>query len=200
MIKKNHISLDYLVNFEKEIKTAYEKGKIRAAIHLSGNNEIQLINIFKKIKKTDWVVSYWRNHYHALLHGFPSEKLKKMILAGKSMSINSIRHKFFSSSIVGGGIPIALGLALALKKKKSKQKVWLFVGDMTYETGIFYECHKYARNFNLPLKIVVEDNGFSTNTPTHKAWNTKKKISKDVIYYSYKRKYPHHGTGSWVVF
>ena len=118
MIKKNHISLDYLVNFEKEIKTAYEKGKIRAGIHLSGNNETQLINIFKKIKKTDWVVSYWRNHYHALLHGFPSEKLKKMILAGKSMSINSIRHKFFSSSIVGGGIPIALGLALALKKKK----------------------------------------------------------------------------------
>lgn len=49
MIKKNHISLDYLVNFENEIKTAYEKGKIRASIHLSGNNEIQLINIFKEI-------------------------------------------------------------------------------------------------------------------------------------------------------
>ena len=122
MIKKNHISVDYLVNFEKEIKTAYEKGKIRAGIHLSGNNEIQLINIFKKIKKTDWVVSYWRNHYHALLHGFPREKLRKMILAGKSMSINSIRHKFFSSSIVGGGIPIALGLALALKKKNLSKK------------------------------------------------------------------------------
>lgn len=51
MIKKNHISLNYLANFEKEIKTAYEKGKIRVSIHLSGNNEIQLINIFKKIFK-----------------------------------------------------------------------------------------------------------------------------------------------------
>ena len=124
------------------------------------------------------MVSHWRNHYHALLHGFPKDKLKKMIVAGKSMSINSRRYKFFSSSIVGGGIPIALGLALALKKKKSQHKVWLFVGDMTYETGIFHECHKYAKNFNLPLKIVVEDNGFSTNTPTQKAWNNKKKFQK----------------------
>ena len=49
---------------------------------------------------------------------------------------------------------------------------------MTYETGIFHECHKYAKNFNLPLKIVVEDNGFSTNTPTQKAWNNKKKFQK----------------------
>ena len=189
-----------LIEFEKEIAELYNNAKIKAPIHLSGNNETQLINIFKKIKKNDWVVSHWRNHYHALLHGFPKDKLKKMIVAGKSMSINSRRYKFFSSSIVGGGIPIALGLALALKKKKSQHKVWLFVGDMTYETGIFHECHKYAKNFNLPLKIVVEDNGFSTNTPTQKAWNNKKKISKDIIYYSYKRKYPHHGTGSWVLF
>ena len=35
---------------------------------------------------------------------------------------------------------------------------------MTFETGIFYEVHKYARNFNLPLYFVVEDNGVSTQT------------------------------------
>ena len=56
-----------LINFELEIKELYEKGKIRAPIHLSGNNENQLISIFKKIKKNDWVLSTWRNHYHALL-------------------------------------------------------------------------------------------------------------------------------------
>jgi len=200
MQSSKEVTKNFLINFEKEVKETYEKGKIKAPIHLSGNNEIQLINIFKKIKKNDWVVSNWRNHYHALLHGFPRNKLMKMIMAGKSMSINSRKYKFFSSSIVGGGVPIALGLALALKKKKSKQKVWLFVGDMTYETGLFYESHKYARNFKLPLKIVVEDNGLSTNTPTSKAWNKKKKIYKDIIYYSYKRKYPHHGTGSSILF
>ena len=112
-----------LIEFEKEIAELYNNAKIKAPIHLSGNNETQLINIFKKLKKmTGWsligVITY-----HALLHGFPKDKLKKMIVAGKSMSINSRRYKFFSSSIVGGGIPIALGLALALKKEISTQSL-----------------------------------------------------------------------------
>ena len=56
-----------LIEFEKDIKQIYEKGLIKAPIHLSGNNEKQLIKIFKNIKTTDWVFSTWRNHYHALL-------------------------------------------------------------------------------------------------------------------------------------
>ena len=59
-----------LINFEKEIVSIYEKGLIKAPIHLSGNNEDILIKIFKKIDiKNDWVFSNWRNHYHALLKG-----------------------------------------------------------------------------------------------------------------------------------
>ena len=194
MNKKN------LIDFELDIKKIYEAGKIKAPIHLSGNNEDLLIKIFKRIKKNDWVFSTWRNHYHALLKGIPSEWLKKEIIAGRSMGINNIKYKFYSSAIVAGTIPIALGVAKALKLKKKNQKVWVFIGDMTFETGIFHECYKYAKNHKLPLRFVVEDNNLSTNTPTNKVWVKKSKIPKDVIYYKYKRKYPHHGTGGWVLF
>ena len=189
-----------LINFELDIKKIYEAGKIKAPIHLSGNNEDSLINVFRKIKKNDWVFSTWRNHYHALLKGIPIDWLKKEIIAGRSMGINNIKYKFYSSAIVAGTIPIALGVAKALKLKKKNQKVWVFIGDMTFETGIFHECYKYAKNHKLPLKFVVEDNNLSTNTPTNKVWVKKSKIPKDVIYYKYKRKYPHHGTGGWVLF
>jgi pyruvate dehydrogenase E1 component alpha subunit len=189
-----------LINFELDIKKIYEAGKIKAPIHLSGNNEDSLIDIFKKIKKNDWVFSTWRNHYHALLKGIPIDWLKKEIIAGRSMGINNIKYKFYSSAIVAGTIPIALGVAKALKLKKKNQKVWVFIGDMTFETGMFHECYKYAKNHKLPLKFVVEDNNLSTNTPTNKVWVKKSKIPKDVIYYKYKRKYPHHGTGGWVLF
>ena len=189
-----------LIDFELKIKKIYEKGKIKAPIHLSGGNEEQLIKIFKKIKKGDWVISNWRSHYHALLHGIPEKKVLREILKGKSMSLNFKEHKFIASSIVGGGIPIGLGLALAIKRKKQKNNVFIFVGDMTFETGIFYECHKYAKNHNLPIKFIVEDNGLSTNTPTEKTWKIISKKPKDIIYYKYKRQYPHHGTGSWVLF
>ena len=94
-----------------------------------------------------------------------------------------------------------MGVAKAAKLQNSKNKVWCFIGDMTFETGIFYEVHKYARNFDLPLYFVVEDNEVSTNTPTSHTWNgIQREIPEDVIYYKYKSKYPHYGTGKWVVF
>ena len=61
---------------------------------------------------------------------------------------------------------------------------------MTFETGTFHECYKYAQNFELPLKFVVEDNNMSTNTPTDKAWNKKSDVPENVIYYRYEREYP----------
>ena len=81
-----------LIQFELEIKKIYDSGKIRAPVHLSGNNEEQLIKIFKNIKKKDWVFSTWRNHYHALLKGIPKKHLKKKILDGKSMGIMNKKH------------------------------------------------------------------------------------------------------------
>tara|TARA_B100000989_G_C19533096_1_gene471510 strand:- start:689 stop:1285 length:597 start_codon:yes stop_codon:yes gene_type:complete len=197
---KNKIDKNFLITFSDKIKKIYEKGKIKAPIHLSGNNEKQLIRIFKNVKKKDWVFSTWRSHYHALLHGINPKWLENEIIKGKSMGIINKKKNFYSSAIVGGILPIALGVALSIKKKKLKNKVWVFVGDMTYETGVFYEVYKYSKNFKLPIKFVIEDNGLSTNTPTFKAWGKKQKIKSDLIYYKYKRKFPHHGTGTWLLF
>jgi len=190
----------YLIDFETEVKEIYEAGDIKAPVHLSGGNEDQLIQIFEKIDKDDWVFCSWRNHYHALLHGIPRDTLMDMIVRGKSMSVYSDKPKFYSSSIVGGILPIALGVAKSIKLKGGTNKVWCFVGDMTFETGIFYETYKYSRNFDLPLEFVIEDNNLSTNTPVDETWGGKQQVPADVYYYEYKSEYPHHGTGNWVLF
>ena len=189
-----------LISFEEDIKKIYEDGKIKAPVHLSGGNEDQLIEIFKNVDKDDWVFSSWRNHYHALLHGISRDTLMDLIVRGKSMSVYSDKPKFYSSSIVGGTIPIALGVAQSIKIKGEKNKVWCFVGDMTFESGIFHECYKYSKNFELPLQFVVEDNNLSTNTPVDETWGGKQEVPSDIIYYKYKSDYPHHGTGNWVLF
>jgi pyruvate dehydrogenase E1 component alpha subunit len=197
---------DYLINFEDEIAKLYESGKIKSPIHLSGGNEDQLIEIFKSVKKNDWVFSTWRNHYHALLKSKDPEWLKGEILKGRSLHINSKKHKIFTSSIVGGIIPIALGVALALKRKKSKNRVWCFIGDMSAETGSFNEAMKYARGFNLPITYIIEDNGISVYTPTNEVWG--KPYGKglpfastaNLIYYTYERKWPHWGIGKFINF
>ncbi len=190
-----------LVNFELRVKEEYEKGTITGPVHMSKGNEKQLIEVFKYVNPEDWVFSSWRNHYHALLHGVSEEHLWELITAGKSMSVYCKSPKLYTSSIVGGIIPIALGAAKAQQMKGTDRKVWAFVGDMTYETGIFNEVYKYSRRHNLPLEFVVEDNNMSTNTPTDETWNGTKTIPpEDVFYYSYERGYPHHGTGQWILF
>jgi len=194
------IDKQFLIDFETEVKERYEAGEIKAPVHLSSNNEDNLIEIFKKVNQDDWVFSSWRNHYHALLHGIPRDKLMNLIIRGKSMSVYSKEPKFYSSSIVGGIIPIALGVAQSIKMKGEENKVWCFVGDMTFESGIFHESYKYAKNFDLPLQFVVEDNNLSTNTPVDETWGGKQEVPSDIIYYKYKSDYPHHGTGNWVLF
>ena len=190
-----------LIDFEDDIISHWENGEITGPIHLSNGNEKQLIKIFEKVGVDDWVFSTWRSHYHALLHGVEPSVLKQKILDGKSITIVDKNSKFYSSAIVTGTLPIALGVAKSIKYNGGNDKVWVFLGDMAFESGIFYEVHKYARNYDLPLHFVVEDNGVSTNTPTLDTWSgIQREIPEDVIYYKYESKYPHYGTGKWVVF
>ena len=194
-----------LISFEEQIASLFNSGKIRAPVHLYHGNEDKLINIFKKIKKNDWVFCTWRSHYQCLLKGVPKDEVKKEILEGRSISLCFPKHNIDSSAIVGGSIPIAVGTAISLKKRKSKNKVFCFMGEMTAESGIAYECVKYSRNFKLPIHFIVEDNEKSVCTDTRKAWNQKKlsyEGSKDkyVTYYHYKLKYPHAGAGKRVQF
>lgn len=199
--KKVLLSKQDLIDFELRVKEEYEKATITGPVHMSGGNEDALLQIFKYVKEGDWVFSSWRNHYHALLHGVSEEHLWDLIVSGKSMSVFCENPRLYTSSIVGGIIPIALGAAKALKLTNSNNKAWCFIGDMTFETGVFHEVYKYSRCHELPLEFVVEDNDMSTNTPTSEVWNDRKsKTPEDVFYYKYKRVYPHHGTGQWILF
>lgn len=201
IVREHNWNKEELIHFENKIVESWETGKIRGPVHLSNGNEDELIEISKRIGLSDWVFSTWRSHYHALVKGICPVWLEDEILKGKSITICSPKDKFYSSAIVGGTLSIALGVAISIKNSGGNEKVWVFVGDMSFESGIFYEIHKYARNFDLPIYFVVEDNGVSTYTPTETTWNNiKKDVPKDVIWYQYKSKYPHYGTGKWVAF
>jgi pyruvate dehydrogenase E1 component alpha subunit len=214
-----------LIDFEKDIADLYEKGFIKFPIHLSSGNEDQLIDIFKDIKDTDWVFSTWRSHYHALLHNIPKEKVKQQILDGNSITLCFPEHNFYTSAIVGGIIPIALGVAASIKLKLDSlpvdvfeysannqlrillqnKHVYCFIGDMTANTGIFKESYEYAVNNNLPITFIIEDNQYSVGTPTIEAqYSLNKNKYLDgksrLIKYKYTNQFPHSGVGKFVAF
>ena len=189
-----------LIAFEDWVIQTYKEGKLRSPVHLSGGNEKQLIEIFKEIKPQDWVFSTYRSHYHALLKGLPEQWLKEWILDNKSIHVMNKEHKFWTSAIVGGTIPIALGVAMGIKKNSVQvatvgvpsnmhkwkpnpngihldiaPHVWCFIGDMTASLGIFNDCLTYAMNHDLPITFIIENNELSTDTPTAEVWGSTNK-------------------------
>jgi pyruvate dehydrogenase E1 component alpha subunit len=201
-----NFSKNDLIRFEDKVAETFNAGKIRAPIHLYSGNEDKLIEIFQKIDvKEDWVFCSWRSHYQCLLKGVPEDLLYNAILEGRSIALCFLEYKIFSSAIVGGHIPIALGVALSLKRQESESHVYCFLGDMTAETGIAQSAFAYANNFDLPITFIIEDNGISVCSDTRKVWGTSKlrfqQVSnKKIISYTYTNKYPHAGAGKRVEF
>jgi len=179
-----------LIAFEAEVAAKIANGEIRTPTHLCGGNEEQLIKIFEKIGPDDWVFATYRNHYHALLKGIPPEAVMRQIVHGRSMTPCHPGHRFFTSAIVGGCLPIAVGVAAAIQRHHTPEHVWCFVGDMAATTGAFTEATRYAGGHKLPITFVIEDNGLACDTPTREVWGSG---DPDVLHYSYKRQQPHLG-------
>jgi TPP-dependent pyruvate/acetoin dehydrogenase alpha subunit len=196
-----------LIRFERKVAKLFKGKKIRYPIHLSGGNEDLLINLFKDIKKEDYVFSTHRNHYHALLKGIPERQLLRNMLTDNEMgSMHTIDYKrhFFCSATVAGCVAIACGVALAIKMTRGRARVYVFCGDGCLDEGWFYEAWRYSVGQNLPIRFVVENNNRSVTTPIKDRWGdvdtwveNLKHLPK-IVYYDYIPVYPHCGIGQFV--
>jgi pyruvate dehydrogenase E1 component alpha subunit len=190
-----------LIAFEDEIAARFNDRQIRAPIHLYSGCEEPIIEVFQRhVQPEDWVLCSWRSHYQCLLKGVPPEQVRAAILEGKSISLCFPEHRILSSAIVGGVLPIAVGIAMGIQAEGGTNKVVCFMGEMTSETGIAHECVKYSVHHKLPILFVVEDNEQSVCTPTRAAWNMstltyEEERPANVLYYRYKSKWPHAGSG-----
>lgn len=180
-----------LIAFTAEVSARFDAGEIHGPVHLNSDTQIEpLIEIFRDIKRTDYVLGTWRSMYHALLHGVPRERVMAEVCAGRSMQLHFPEHRFMTSSIMGGMLPIACGLAAG------GETVHVFVGDMCRSTGAWADAWNYCASNSLPVQFYTEDNGLSTNSPTAAAWGTPNHNAPRGMTYAYTRTTPHYGTGS----
>lgn len=198
------VSKEQLIAFRDRVAASFEAKQIGSPVHLNSDEQAEhLIRIFQDVRPDDYVFSTWRSQWHCLLKGWPEEELFQEILAGRSMYLMSSKYRVLCSSIVGGHLPIAAGVALGIKKRGGSERVWVFCGDMCASGGLFGEFNDFTCGHNLPISIVEEDNGLSTDTPTADAWGDGCPGEGGGVrfhHYAYKRNRPHVGIGKTVQF
>jgi pyruvate dehydrogenase E1 component alpha subunit len=155
-------------------------------VHLSIGQEAIAVGVSINLKLEDKVVSTHRSHAHYIAKGGDLFSMLSELIGsplgcckgrGGSMHIFDKSVGFMASvPIVGSSLPIAVGIALAEKQLNSENIVVAYVGDAALETGAFYESLNLAELKNLPILIVLEDNGYSTYSNKEVRWPDNKNV------------------------
>ncbi len=144
-------------------------GEIHGELHTGIGQEAIAAGMAGWLRDSDALVSTHRNHYHALVKGTDPRALMAEIFEratglcggyGGHMHPFDPAHNFSATGIVGAAMPVALGYAYAAKLRGSDDVAIAVTGDAGTNHGTFHECMNMAAAWELPLIIVVENNGY----------------------------------------
>src|SRR5262249_27465685 len=76
-----------------------------------------------------------------------------------------VEDSFLSTGVQGETLPVAVGVALAMRACEPPRMAVAFVGDGTWGEGVVYEGVNMAALWQVPLLVVVENNGIAQSTP-----------------------------------
>ena len=161
--------------FEERCAQAYAEQHIRGFLHLYIGEEAVAAGVMSSIAPDDVVITTYREHAHALLHGISANAIMAEMFGkqegcsrgrGGSMHFFDAATKFYGGNgIVGGGIPLALGFALADNlRKRTGSLTCCFFGDGAVAEGEFHESMNLAALWKLPVFYVCENNLYGMGT------------------------------------
>ena len=184
------VNLQLIRSIELLISEKYADQIFRCPVHLSIGQEAIAVGVTLNLKLEDKVVSTHRSHAHYIAKGGDLLKMLSELIGsplgcckgrGGSMHIFDKAVGFMASvPIVGSSLPIAIGLAFAEKQLNTKNIVVAFVGDASLETGAFYDSINLAAIKNLPMLVVIEDNGYSTYSNKKLRWPANKNVKSTI--------------------
>ncbi|MGH3148183.1 MAG: thiamine pyrophosphate-dependent dehydrogenase E1 component subunit alpha, partial [Rubrobacter sp.] len=130
------------------------------------------------LEKEDRITSTHRGHGHVIAKGAEVDRMMAELLGrqdgycrGKGGSMHIVDFGLGimgTNSIVGAGIPIAVGSALGDKQLGRDWVTVSFFGDGAANQGVFMEGMNLASIWKLPVVFLCENNGYTEWTPTEK--------------------------------
>ncbi|MDE2861773.1 MAG: pyruvate dehydrogenase (acetyl-transferring) E1 component subunit alpha [Chloroflexota bacterium] len=154
--------------FEERSAEQYMLGRIRGFLHLYNGEEAIAVGAISSLQPTDYVVTHYRDHGHALAKGMdPNAAMAELFGKatgcskgkGGSMHLFDLEKRFMGGhAIVGGQLPLSTGFALASKLRGDGDIALCFLGDGAINEGEFHESLNLASLWKLPVLFFVENN------------------------------------------
>jgi TPP-dependent pyruvate/acetoin dehydrogenase alpha subunit len=164
----------FIRRFEERLLELFEEGLLNGTTHACIGQEADSVAVMEYLQEDDHVFSNHRCHGHYLARTGDARGLLAEIMGrpdGVCGGIGGSQHLaapgFKSNGVQGGIVPAAAGIALAHQLSGSDAISVVFIGDGTLGEGLVYETLNLASLWQLPLLIVLEDNGWSQSTPSH---------------------------------
>lgn len=160
--------------FEEKAAEMYARRKIGGFLHLYIGQEAVGVGAISTLGPSDYVVSHYREHGHALARGLEPGPLMAELFGratgvsrgrGGSMHLFDVKRGFMGGyAIVGGHMPLAVGLALASSYLKNGRIVLNIFGDGAVNQGEFHESLNLASVWKLPVVFLCENNLYGMGT------------------------------------
>lgn len=156
--------------FEEKLLELFGAGLIRGTVHTCLGQELLPVVASRLLDTGDTLFGTHRGHGFFLAMTGEYERLAREILGregGVTRGVGGTQHLvakgFLTNGIQGGLVPVAAGFSSSLSAGSVSVAV---IGDGSLGQGVVYETLNIASLQNLPLVLIIEDNGISQSTPT----------------------------------
>ncbi len=160
--------------FEERAGEMYARAKVGGFLHLSIGEEATIVGSARALRDSDYLISTYRSHGHALVRGTPPENVMAELFGrvdgcsggrGGSMHMFDLSRRFMGGyGIVGGNLPIAAGIALSSDYRETDEVTLCVFGDGASNQGTFGETLNLAALWQLPVVFMVTNNQFGMGT------------------------------------
>jgi pyruvate dehydrogenase E1 component alpha subunit len=160
--------------FEERAGEMYARAKVGGFLHLSIGEEATIVGSARALRDSDYLISTYRSHGHALVRGTPPENVMAELFGrvdgcsggrGGSMHMFDASRRFMGGyGIVGGNLPIAAGIAMSSDYRGSDEVTLCTFGDGASNQGTFGETLNLAALWRLPVVFMVTNNQFGMGT------------------------------------
>jgi TPP-dependent pyruvate/acetoin dehydrogenase alpha subunit len=156
---------------EKLTELCKIQGKIPGMMILCTGQEAVSSGVCAALDRDDVIVSNHRSHGHLLAKGADPKALMAEIFGrrtgcnkGKSGTLHLAVPEVqavCTTTVVGGGMPIATGIAFAQQYRQEKRVTVCFFGDGAADEGSFHEALNLASLWDLPVIFICENNVYA---------------------------------------